>query len=257
MDESFAALVGAPDWHGAVVLLAITVVAGLMRGFVGFGAGMVFVPVAAAVVGPVAAVGLIWTIDAPVTFRLSVDAVRGARWDEIVPLVVGLLCGLPLGMLALTRMDPTAARWATAIFILASVVMLASGWRYRSQPTVPVTAAVGFVSGLSTGLVGLGGPFIALFWLGGLSDAERIKQNLNAYFLVTTVTVGPAFLMRGIITLDLIRDAILLTVVYTATTLLGVFAFRHGGRGSYRGIALVIAAAAAVVGMPALDPWLR
>jgi uncharacterized membrane protein YfcA len=257
MLASLAAWLGTPDVHGAVVLAAVAATAGLVRGFVGFGAGMVFVPVAAAVVGPAAAVGLIWTIDAPITFRYAAGALIGCRWGEIGPLLAGALAGLPVGLTLLTGLDPVMVRWATAVFILGSVAVLASGWRYRRRPGIAMTFAVGFFSGITTGLVGIGGPFIALFWLGGRTGTDTIRQNLNAYFGLTTVTIGPAFMLQGIIDADLVRRSLPLIVLYSGATLTGVLAYRLAGQRSYRPLALVMAALAALSSLPALDPYLR
>lgn len=245
------------DGHDAALLLAIAVLAGLVRGFAGFGAGMVFVPVAATVVGPAAAVGLIWTIDVPITLHYAAGSTRGCNWRDIGPLLLGCLLGLPVGMMLLTGLDPTALRWATSVFILLSVAAMASGWRYHGRPGMGMTGSVGLLSGLTTGLIGIGGPFIAMFWLGGPDDAGTVKRNLNAYFGLTTVTIGPAFFVKGIITGGLILSALPLIVAYTAGVLAGTSGFQRGGQGIYRPIALFVAAAAAISSLPVLDPWLR
>jgi uncharacterized membrane protein YfcA len=239
------------------LLLCATVIAGLIRGFVGFGAGMIFVPLVATVVGPAAAVGLIWTVDSPITMRYAITAARGSRWQDIAPLLLGALAGLPVGMKLLIGLDPTALRWATAAFILVCVAVLSSGWRYRRAPGVYLSAAVGFVSGITTGLIGIGGPFIAVFWLGGAVDGDTVKRNLNAYFGLLTLTVGPAFVASGIIDADVVMRAIPLVVIYTAAVLVGTSGYNRAGDRSYRPVALAIAAAAAAASMPALDPWLR
>lgn len=257
MLSALAQWIGAADPHDLAVLVGITLAAGLVRGFAGFGAGMIFVPVAATVVGPVAAVGLIWTIDSPITMRYGIAAARDCRWREIGPLLAGCLSGLPVGLVLLTDLDPTFLRWATAGFILLSVAVLASGWRYRAKPGLALTFAVGLASGLTTGLIGIGGPFIAVFWLGGLGDNTTVKRNLNAYFALTTVTIGPAFFWKGIIDWNLIAASLPLIAVYTGAVLLGTLTYNRAGTRTYRPIALLIAAAAALSSLPVLDPWLR
>lgn len=257
MLDGLISWLGLSSAAGLSVLLGTTVVAGLIRGFVGFGAGMIFVPLAATVLGPAAAVGLIWTIDTPITMRYAATAARGANWREIGPLLAGALSGLPLGLHLLVGLDPTFLRWATAGFILVTVTILASGWRYRAAPSTALTFGVGFFSGVSTGLVGIGGPFIALFWLGGQGSNLTIKQNLNAYFGATTLTVGPAFWWQGIIGPDLILASLPLVALYTAAVLVGTSTYNRAGTRSYRPIALAMAATAAIVSLPALDPWLR
>lgn len=248
---------GVAEPAGALLLLGATLVAGLVRGFVGFGAGMIFVPLAASVVGPAAAVGLIWTVDTPITLHYAANVSRDLRWREIGPLLAGALAGLPIGMHLLVGLDPTVLRWATALFILASVAVLAGGWRYRAAPGPVLTFSVGLASGISTGLIGIGGPFIAVFWLGGIGDSLTVKRNLNAFFGLTTLTIGPAFALKGIIDLDLVLHSLPLVVAYTLAVVAGTAAYHRAGERSYRPLALAFAAAAAISSMPLLDPWLR
>ncbi|WFT80146.1 hypothetical protein QA634_34060 [Methylobacterium sp. CB376] len=62
---------------GAAVLLAASLLGGLVRGFTGFGFAMVFMPLASVVLGAVKALGLIWFIDLP--FALPIAARGQAR----------------------------------------------------------------------------------------------------------------------------------------------------------------------------------
>ena len=257
MIASLATLLGTTGPKALALILGATLIAGLVRGFVGFGAGMIFVPIVGSIVGPMPAVGLIWTVDAPVTMTFAAGAMRGSHWRDIGPLLAGALTGLPLGMWLLTGLDPVAVRWVTAIFILASVAALASGWRYKAKPGLLLTFLVGFCSGITTGLVGIGGPFIALFWLGGFNDAVQLKRNLNAYFGATTLTMGPAFVLKGIITADVLILAVPLLALYMLGVAAGLGGFKHSSDAVYRRAALVMSALAAIMSLPALDAWLR
>ena len=53
--------------------------------------------------------------------------------------------------------------------VLMLLAVLASGWRYHGQPTLPAMAAVGTVAGLGSGAVQIAGPAVIVFWLGGRS----------------------------------------------------------------------------------------
>ena len=65
---------------GIAVLLAATLLGGLVRGFTGFGFAMVFMPLASVILGPVAALGLIWFIDLPFALPIAArSATTGTR----------------------------------------------------------------------------------------------------------------------------------------------------------------------------------
>ena len=65
---------------GIAVLLAATLLGGLVRGFTGFGFAMVFMPLASVVLGPVAALGLIWFIDLPFALPIAARSARRLSW---------------------------------------------------------------------------------------------------------------------------------------------------------------------------------
>lgn len=73
MDERFA-------WVAAAAALA-----GLVRGFSGFGAAMIFVPVAGAIYEPKIAVVLLFIFDGLATAPMLVPAFRRCIWREVLP----------------------------------------------------------------------------------------------------------------------------------------------------------------------------
>ena len=75
MPFSFSAFMPGLTFDGIAVLLAATLLGGLVRGFTGFGFAMVFMPLASIVLGPVAALGLIWFIDLPVALPTAVAGI--------------------------------------------------------------------------------------------------------------------------------------------------------------------------------------
>ncbi len=132
-----ADFLGALSPGSQAILMAGALLGGLVRGFTGFGFAMVFVPIATMAIAPVAAIGLVWFVDAPFALPLAAKSAGKAEWREVIPLLVGATVLLPLGVFLLTYLEPVAVRWLTAVTILCAVAALASGWRYRGRPSVP------------------------------------------------------------------------------------------------------------------------
>lgn len=80
------------------LLFGATLLGGLVRGFTGFGFAMIFMPLASLVIGPVAALGLIWVIDAPFALPLAARSARQAEWGEVIPLLIAATIALPAGL---------------------------------------------------------------------------------------------------------------------------------------------------------------
>ena len=82
--------------QGIAILLLATFLGGLVRGFTGFGFAMVFMPLASLVLGPVAALGLIWVIDIPLALPIGFRAAKRAEWGEVIPLLIAATLTLPV-----------------------------------------------------------------------------------------------------------------------------------------------------------------
>jgi len=235
-------------WAGAAAVLA-----GLVRGFSGFGAAMIFVPLASAIYEPKAAVVLLFLVDAVVTAPMLIPAFRRCSWREVAPLAIGATVTVPLGVYILTVARPDLLRWVIAAAILAAVVTLACGWRLRRAPTIPETLAIGGTAGLTGGMASLSGPPIVVFWLGGPSDAAVIRANIFAFFGLTTVVIGVSYGLNGLFTMDLLLRALALMPVYALALWAGATGFRIAPSTLYRRAALAICAAATVLALPAWD----
>jgi uncharacterized membrane protein YfcA len=246
----FPALAG----DGVAVLLAATLLGGLVRGFTGFGFAMVFMPLASVVLGPVAALGLIWFIDLPVALPVAARSARHAEWREIVPLLVTATLALPAGVWLLTWLDRETMRWVLALLVLAAVGLMASGWRYHGRPTVSLSLGVGALSGLCNGMASIGGMPLAVFWLGAQrNDRHKTRANLQTFFGISTFISGAVLWWKGILTLQALLTAVPLFAVYAIGFWGGVHGFRLASEASFRRGAYLVIFLSALVSLPLWD----
>src|SRR3954469_23172878 len=98
---------------GAIVfLLASAFVASLARGFSGFGAALIFLPLAATVTDPKIASPLLLITDAVLAVGFIPNAWCTADKREVGIMGAGAAIGIPFGTLILVRTDPMHIRWA-------------------------------------------------------------------------------------------------------------------------------------------------
>src|SRR5690242_1521846 len=93
-------------------LLASAFVAATARGFSGFGAALIFLPLAATVVDPKIASPLLLITDAVLALGFIPHAWRTADKREVGLMGLGAAFGIPLGAYLLVRLDPVPVRWA-------------------------------------------------------------------------------------------------------------------------------------------------
>ena len=231
-------------------LAAAATLAGLVRGFSGFGAAMIFLPLAGIVIRPEVAVPLLFVADNLATLHITLPSLRRCCWAEILPLAAGATVTIPFGVALLVSIDPEAMRWGISLLILLAVAVLASGWRLQRTLPLAGTAAVGGLTGLAGGAASLYGPPLILFWLGGRSGAVQVRDNVYAIFGLLSVVAGIAQWLNGLLTLPVLHEALTLLPVYVLGTLAGSRLFRGASDGLFRQLALGLCALAALAALP-------
>lgn len=224
--------------------------AATVRGFSGFGAGMVFMPIAAACLGPKQAAGILFVVDLALIAPFVIRAVPVVEWREIVPLGVGAAIMVPLGVLILLRFGALQVRWSMSAMILGSVALLATGVRYRGRTRAWLSVLVGGVSGLMGGVAQLSGPPVVIYWLGRAVAPAVMRANAIVFFCFTTAVGGVAYFMGGIFTADVMLKSALLIPVYGAGMLFGSRLFGLASEATYRRIAYALIIAVAVLTLP-------
>ena len=243
---------------GALVFLSASAfTAGMARGFSGFGAALIFVPLASAVIGPKLAAPLLLIIDAVAALGLIPDAWRRADKRSVGTMTLGALFGVPLGAYVLTHIDPLMIRWAIVGLVVSLLGLLMSGWRYRDEPAAPLTVGVGGVSGFFSGVAQVGGPPVVAYWLGGAIPAATVRANIILYFFVSTLLTAATYFAGGLLTGTALGLALLTGPVYAAGLGLGARLFGRADERVFRRICYALIAVAAVLGLPALDPFIR
>lgn len=232
------------------VVALTALVAALVRGFSGFGAGLIFMPVAAAFLGPKPAAGVLYVIDTVLILPFVLKAVRRADWHDVLPLAIGAMMAVPVGVWALLHVDPVTLRWGLSLTILVSIGAVAAGLRYRGPTRVPLSLGVGAVAGLLSGSVQIPGPPVLIYWLGRQVVSATMRANAIVFFMFTTIVSGIGFLYGGIFTDEVLAQSLALLPVYAIGIFLGSLLFGRASEATYRGIAYATILAAALISMP-------
>jgi len=231
--------------------LGAVALAGLVRGFAGFGSAMVMTPPLAALYGPGVAVPIGLLLELLLTAPLLPGAARLVDWRRIGLLAGSAATTVPLGTLVLTRLHPEALRLAISAVILAFVIILAFGWRYTGKPHRAVAVAAGAASGLLTGAAGIGGPPIVFYVLSGPDPAGRARASFITYFAIVDLVAVAASAWAGLLSADVARHAALFTPAFLGAAWLGARSFGRAPEGVYRWAALgilVVVALASLAG---------
>ncbi len=201
--------------------------AGFSRGFSGFGAALVAMPVLAILYGPVDAVVIMTLLEVPATALLLPTVARQADWRAIMPLGLASLVTIPVGAWILVSVDTEILQRAIGVLVLLFAALLATGWQYRRPPTLPVLLGVGGASGLIAGAANMGGPIVVVFLLAGSQTARQVRAGIMAYFTFSTLLRVADYAAYSLYA----SATLLLGAVLIAPYLLGIWVGSHMFRG--------------------------
>jgi uncharacterized protein len=203
------------------MLAAVALVAGMARGFSGFGAALIFVPIAARLIGPQLASPLLLVTDAIVAAPLIYASWPNARKREVGLMALGGMIGAPLGTLILKTGDPLSLRWLISCLTALMLALLLSGWRYRAQPRPVFTVGVGGISGLFSGIAQIGGPPVVAYWLGSATKAATMRASTILYFAVGSATTLVSYWVGGLLIAQVFKLSAIIFVFFAAGLYLG------------------------------------
>lgn len=225
-------------------------VASIVRGFSGFGAGLIFMPIAAACLGPKTAAGILYIIDGILVLPFVIGAARVVDWREILPLGIGAIITVPLGVAVLVYVDPILLRWGLSIVILASVGALAAGWRYHGPTRTWLSMLVGGMSGFMSGSAQIPGPPVLIYWLGRQIVSTTVRANAFIFFMFAAVISGFGFYIGGIFTAEVLAQSAVMFPIYGIGIAIGARMFGLASETTFRRIAYATIFLAAIASMP-------
>ncbi len=241
----------------AMALCAIAFVSGTARGFSGFGAALIFMPLASSVASPKLVAAFLLVVDFIAAAPLLPDAWRKADRKATAVIVLGALVGVPVGTYFLSVLDPITTRWIISCFVAALLLLLLSGWRYRGKDHVWLSVGIGGLSGFCSGLAQTGGPPIVGYWLGRPIAAPVARANILLFFGASGIFSMISYLTAGLITRDSLLLSCIAGPVYAIGIAFGASLFGRASETVFRGICYALIALAVIFGLPALDGVLR
>ena len=241
----------------SIFIIAAALAAGLARGFSGFGAALIFMPLASSVIGPQMAGPVLLVVDFVLSSVMVPSAFRLADRREVAVMTLGALVGIPLGTYVLLLADPLLIRWGMVAVVVAMLALLASGWRYSGRPAAGLTAATGVISGFLSGSVQIGGPPVIAYWLGGTNTSATVRANIVLFFAFSGLLTAIIYFFSGLMTAAVFWLALTAGPSYGLGLYLGSRLFGIATEHNFRLASYGLIALAGVIGLPLFDPLLR
>jgi uncharacterized membrane protein YfcA len=224
--------------------------AALVRGFSGFGSALVYMPLAAQFLTPFQALTTIVIFDLMGPLPMVRKASKECEANDLFRLIAGLIVALPLGVYTLTLVPAEAFQYSVSVVAMLALVLFLSGIRYRGELTPPLLYVTGASSGFLHGIAGIPGPPVILLYMASTRPVQIIRANTFLFLFTTDIVMLPSLALFG----RLDPSAMILGAVLIIPNLIGILVgsrlFRPNHDKTYRTVAYVIIAVAAISGLP-------
>jgi uncharacterized protein len=244
------------DWR-FIVAAGVAVLAGIVRGFSGFGSALIYVSLVASIYEPRFATVSLILIDQVCVAPYATATFQHCKWREILPTYVAAALTVPLGTYVQRHFDPVILRWGMAVLVFAFAAIFATGWRCQQRPNAAAAMCAGALSGFAGGATQMSGPPVIFYWLGSPSGVAIVRANLLDYLLLLGITLLTNYYIHAMLTAVPIALAVMLWPVYSLSLWAGARWFCGSSDAFYRMAACLIVAASALISLPIFDGWLR
>jgi uncharacterized membrane protein YfcA len=184
-------------WQFAGLAL-LTAIAAAVQSATGFGFAVIAAPLYVLVLGPTTGIQATIGVTAVVSLVVLPKIWRAVRTPVLLRMALGSLCGIPIGVLAFRGLNPAVVRGvlgvSTLVFALAMLIANrtplgagSSADRTLSRTHGVLDVSAGFVSGITTALIGVSGPPIMIYLLMARLDKDQIRATLLAFFALVYV----------------------------------------------------------------------
>lgn len=227
---------------------ATALVAGMVRGFSGFGGPALMTLVLTQFYSPLSVLTKVVIIDAASYLLLVPSTVREFNRRVIAMVTLATLVGLPIGTYVLTETDPVVMKRAIAGVVAACVGIMLIGGRFRSSPSIGVHLAVGLLAG-----VVLGATYIALvamiFFFALPASGAESRANAVFWGVILSLFLIATHMVLGNTSVDDLWRATLVGLLYLAGAGAGARWFRRTGERSFRRAVLWLLLGLAAIGL--------
>lgn len=201
-------LVGVLDLELALAAMVI-VLGATIQGYSGFGSALFIMPLLSLLYGPIEAMAVAGIAAVVAVGQLSWAVRAQASWSELRPVLIGSVIAIPVGTYFLFAVDPSIVRRVIGGCVLATTILIVSGWVYRGSRGAMAGTAIGGVSGIVSGISTAGIPVIAAYFMAADAPARVLRANIliaaaSHIFLVTAIiaingAMGADTLARGVL----------------------------------------------------------
>ena len=191
-----------PDIIDIVFTSLVLMGAAFVIGAIGFGFGLTTSPILLLVHDPQTVVIVINAV-AIIAFSLVlVETREHLRNRELGRMAIAAVLGTPIGVFALSTLDPTILRIAIGVLVLLLTAMVIFNAEWRVPYPRISGPILGLISSASTTGLAIGGPILVLFFIGRGMDRQGVRASMAFFFTIMYITAAIGYAIQGLFTTE-------------------------------------------------------
>ena len=222
-----------------IYIIIVIIFSGFIRGFLGFGSGLITIPMLSFIYSPIFAVVFNIIIEIPTSIYLTLVGIRNCKFKEISPMFFSMMLMIPIGTIFLIYLDEQIIKILMSILVIFFVVLIASGWRLQSTITKYVLIMAGTTSGLMQGSTGMGGPPFATILLSKGDNDQVTRGNILVMSSGIVISTVISMYFFNLFSFELIFTGMVASPVYILASYTGSLFFNSSGKKYFRNISLL------------------
>lgn len=247
----FESLHSAVDLTGQefVILTAIVVVAGIVRGFSGFALSAIVMASAVMILPPVQLIPICWWLEMSASILMAKGGWAEADRGIVMGLVIGSTVGVPFGLMLTTTVSPETSKLLALAVIIALAVTQLAKIRLPFLATKPGLYGSGFMAGVVTGVASVGGMVIAIYVLSQNATAAKMRAALVLFLFVSSLTSMITLLYFNVMDGTAVARGLALAIPTTIGVMLGQRLFNPTFAPYYKPVCLTLLCALALASL--------
>jgi uncharacterized membrane protein YfcA len=202
-----------------LILIGLAILAGIVRGFSGFALSAMVMATAVIILPPIELIPMLWWLEMSASILMLNNGWDGADKTMTYALVIGATVGWPIGLALTIAISVAASKTiALAVIVLLAITLLAK-IRMPFLATKPGLYGSGILSGIVSGVAGVGGMVVAVYVLAADAPAKVMRASLVLYlFLSAAISMVVLFAFGVMDTSGIARG-----LFFAVPTMFGVF----------------------------------
>ena len=236
------------SWEILTFAIVVALIAGVVRGFTGFGGPAIMVLALTQFFTPASVLALVLLVDYAANFQLAIGSIRHTTWRSSAPLIIASLLTLPFGIHLLQLVDPLLMKRGIALVTGLCVAVMLCNFRYKREANMAVSAVVGLLGGVIVGATFIALP-IMIFIFAGPNNPTEARANAITWGLFGGAGLIVVFVWESLVDVNDLWQAALVTLFYMGGAYIGTRAFKNASEKLFRRVVLISLLCLSIIGV--------